>query len=254
MNMFIAKQFRLTRTRTLALLSELDEYDTSAITLYLPSGMPLNEVQFYLKQIQVLEPAEPDLSKNIVLSRTGAVILWGQTHKLLILPSFPVTDSYFTSGYNMNPLQSMLMNNYYIGIVLVRLGSYSIGICEGEILISHKTGTGLIHSRHRQGGSSAARFQRRRQDQTHHFLERVGEHARELLGPYARTLDYFIYGGAQTTIQQLQKQCDYFQQFNDRLLPPLLEIADPRFNILEKAVTQIWSSRVIEWQEIKINN
>ena len=153
------------------------------------------------------------------------------------------------TGYDTATLQSLLSKNYKIGIVFVRLGSFSIGICEGENLISHKTGTGLIHSRHRQGGSSAARFQRRRQDQTYHFLERVGNHAREVLEPYARMLDYFIFGGARTTIQELQKQCEYFKQFDDRLLPPLLEIPDPRFNVLQKSITQIWSSRVIEWSE-----
>ena len=106
-----------------------------------------------------------------------------------------------------------------------------------------------MHGRQRQGGSSAARFQRRRKDQTHHFLERVSTHLREQLEPYARTLDYFIYGGAKVTILRLQKQCPFLAQFDDRLLPPLLEVQDPRFSVLEKAVPDIWSSKVTEWKE-----
>jgi hypothetical protein len=62
-------------------------------------------------------------------------------------------------------------------------------------------------------------------------------------------LDYFIYGGAKVTILRLQKQCPFLAQFDDRLLPPLLEVQDPRFSVLEKAVPDIWSSKVTEWKE-----
>ncbi|MCX6003919.1 MAG: Vms1/Ankzf1 family peptidyl-tRNA hydrolase, partial [Chloroflexi bacterium] len=182
-------------------------------------------------------------------SATGSVLFWGLRQKYLVSPPFPLKEKYITNGYDVEPLRSLLTQDFAVGIILVRLGSYSIGICRGEQLLTGKTGTGLVHSRHRQGGSSSARFQRRREDQTHHFLERVGEHIKEKLEPYAKTLDYLIYGGARTTILQLKKQCPFLQQFDGRLLLPLLDIPDPRLNILEKAVTDIWSSKVIEWQD-----
>ena len=158
-------------------------------------------------------------------------------------------EQYIINGFETEPLLAVLSTDYTIGIVLVRLGHYSIGVCQGEKLILHDSGTGLVHGRQRQGGSSAARFQRRRQDQTHHFLERVGEHLRERLEPYAKTMDYFVYGGARVTILKLQKQVPFLKQFNKRLLPPLLEIQDPRFSVLEKVVTDIWSSKITELQE-----
>ncbi|HEX9896659.1 MAG TPA: Vms1/Ankzf1 family peptidyl-tRNA hydrolase [Dehalococcoidales bacterium] len=247
--MLSAKQFKLTKTKMLAYLDELERAGEIATTLYLPPGISQTEVDSYLRQIPAIAPVSAEVSKNIVTSQTGAVIFWGQTNRRLIVPPFPIKDKYVTTGYDIAPLRTLLMHDYRIGIVLVRLGSYAIGICEGETLILHKAGTGLIHSRHRQGGSSAARFQRRREDQTHHFLERVGGHIREIFEPYTKKLDYFVYGGAWTTIQQLQKQCDFLRQFDDRLLPPLLEIPDPRFTVLEKAVPQIWPSRVLEWRD-----
>lgn len=233
----------------LAFLDELEQSDEAAITLYLTADISQNEIDTYLNQIPLLIPVKEEVNKYISAAQTGFIIFWGKTHKRLIVPPFPIKNRYLTANYDTALLQSLLNNDYRIGIMLVRLGNYSTGICEGETLISHKTGTGLVHSRHRQGGSSAARFQRRRENQTYHFLERVGQHARELFEPYAKKLDYFIYGGARTTIQQLQKQCDFLRQFDDRLLPPLLEIPDPRFNVLEKTIPQIWSSRVIEWRE-----
>jgi hypothetical protein len=247
--LFSTKQFKLTRTKMLAYLDELKQAGEIATTLYLPPGISQPEVDSYLRQIPAIAAVSADVSKNVITSQTGAVIFWGQAHRRLIVPPFPNKEKYLATGYEIAPLRSLLIHDYRIGIVLVRLGSYAIGICEGETLILHKAGTGLIHSRHRQGGSSAARFQRRRKDQTHHFLERVGGHIREIVEPYARKLDYFVYGGAWTTIQQLQKQCDFLRQFDDRLLPPLLDIPDPRFTVLEKAVPQIWSSQVIAWEE-----
>jgi peptide subunit release factor 1 (eRF1) len=247
--MFISGQFKLNRNKLLDYVKELEQVREIATTLYLSADVSLSETDSYLKQISTMEPVKNDVHKNIVSSQTGTVIFWGPSHKLLIMPPFPLKDKYVASGYDVALLRALLEPDYRIGIVLVRLGSYSIGITEGERLILHNTGTGLVHGRQRQGGSSAARFQRRRQDQAHHFLERVGEHARELIKAYGKKLDYFVYGGARTTIQQLRKQCGFFEQFDEKLLPPLLEVPDPRFNVLEKAVTQIWSSRVSEWQE-----
>ena len=153
--------------------------------------------------------------------------------------TFPADGKIHYQRYETEPLLSLISKDYTIGIVLVRLGHFSVGVCQGEKLILHDSGTGLIHGRHRQGGSSAARFQRRRKDQTYHFLERVSEHLQETLEPYARTLDFMIYGGARVTILRLQKQCSFLAQFDNRLLPPLLEVQDPRFSVLEKAVTEI---------------
>jgi hypothetical protein len=246
--MLISRQFKLTKTKLLVFLNELEADVRKATTLSLPPNM--SRIQNYLEQIPDLSIISGDLIKTIASSQTGAVIFWGEKHKIIIIPPFPNKDKYMTAGYDTEPLRKLLTPDYKIGIILVRMGSYSIGIAEGENLILHKTGTGLVHGRQRQGGSSAARFQRRRKDQAHHFLERVGEHAQELIEAYGKELDYFVYGGARITIQQLQKESRYFEQFNDRILPPLLEIPDPRFDVLEKAITQIWSSRVIEWTEV----
>ena len=245
--MLVTSQYKLTRTKLLSLLGEIEHDSEKAITMYLLPGA--TESAAYIEKIPELIPIKAEVEKKTNSSQTGTVIFWGPSHKLLIMPPFPLKDKYVASGYDVALLRALLEPDYRIGIVLVRLGSYSIGITEGERLILHNTGTGLVHGRQRQGGSSAARFQRRRQDQAHHFLERVGEHARELIKAYGKNLDYFVYGGARTTIQQLRKQCGFFEQFDENLLPPLLEIPEPRFNVLEKAVNQIWSSRVIEWRE-----
>jgi peptide subunit release factor 1 (eRF1) len=231
------------------LLQRLESGKEDAISILLPSGMTTEEVSVFLQKTPQTQSIPYDAVRLAATSPTGSVLFWGVTQKSIILPPFPLKEKYITNGYETEPLLSLISRDYQIGIVLVRLGHFSVGVCHGEKLILHDSGTGLIHGRHRQGGSSAARFQRRRKDQTHHFLERVSEHLQETLEPYARTIDFFIYGGARVTILRLQKQCPFLAQFDNRLLPPLLDVEDPRFSVLEKAVSDIWSSKFTEWKE-----
>jgi peptide subunit release factor 1 (eRF1) len=131
----------------------------------------------------------------------------------------------------------------------VRLGTYAIGVSGGENLVSCKTGTGLVHGRHRQGGSSAHRFERHRDKQIEYFLTRVCQHIREQWEPHAKTLDYVVYGGAWTTMQLLQKRCPFLERLATPALPPLLDIPEPNRSVLETAVKRVWSSTVMEWRE-----
>jgi peptide subunit release factor 1 (eRF1) len=129
----------------------------------------------------------------------------------------------------------------------VRLGAYAVGLTHGERLVASKVGTGLVHSRHRQGGSSAQRFRRRREHQIDEFLSRVCERVQQHVGEDLKGADYVAYGGARTTIELLKKECPVLQRLEERELPPLLDIADPRQPVLEAAATRVWSSRIIEW-------
>ena len=165
----------------------------------------------------------------------------------LVLPPFPIAEEYMTNGYDVEPLRSLLSHDFLIGLVLVRLGSYSIGICRGTELIDSKTGTGLVHARHKKGGSSQARFARHREKQIEQFLIRVCGHLREHIEPHARSLDYLVFGGARTTILLLRKRCSFLNQFDDRILRMLLDIPEPRKAVLEKAIGTVWSTDVIQW-------
>jgi peptide subunit release factor 1 (eRF1) len=167
----------------------------------------------------------------------------------VVLPPFPIAEEYMANGYDVEPLRHLLTRDFLIGLVLVRLGAYSIGVCRGTELIDSKTGTGLVHARHKKGGSSQARFARHREKQIEAFLTRVCGHVREYMEPQARSLDYLVYGGARTTILLLRKRCPFLNQFDDRILRMLLDIPEPRKAVLEKAAVTVWSTDVIEWCE-----
>ncbi len=250
--MLVSRRFFLSRVKVLSFLNELEATAGIAKSLYISSGLPLPEVENLLERMLYPQAIPPELAKLATDSKTGAVIFGSPTRTLLILPPFPIVTEYFAQNYFVEPLRSLLKRDFRIALILVRLGAYAIGLYEGESLIASKVGTGLIHGRHRQGGSSQQRFRRHREKQIEYFLNRVCEHIREHLEPYAQALDYVVYGGARTTILLLRKQCPFLGQLDRHILPPLLDIPEPRQAVLEKAVGRVWSSSIIEWHNNEI--
>lgn len=247
--MLVSRRFLLGRQKMLGFLDRLEEAGDKAGSLYVPSGLPLPEVEGLLKRVPGTRPVPPELAEMVARSGTGAVIFWDSSQRYLICPPFPIAELYFAQGYDVAPLRALLKRDFTVALVLVRLGAYAVGVCQGERLVTSKVGTGLVHARHKQGGSSQHRFERHRDKQIESFLTRVCSHAREHLEPHARTLDYITYGGARTTILSLRKRCPFLQQFDNHILPPLLDIPDPRQAVLETAIARVWSSSVTEWGE-----
>ena len=241
--------YYLRRVRMIELLDGLEAADDSAaITLYLPPGLSAGKIQDLLKSA-VDEAALPaEMAEIMAHSRNGGALFWANKGKYLVSPPFPLKEQVVSAGFNIEPLRNLLKVDYRIGLVLVHLGAYAVGLCHGEKLITSKVGTGLVHGRHKKGGSSQQRFQRRRENQAAEFLDRVCLHAWEQFESSSKIIDYMVYGGPRQTVMQLQKNCPFLKSFADRVLPPL-DVPDPRREILEKAVGRIWSSRVTEWRK-----
>jgi len=221
----------------------------NALTLYLPPRLPPFDVQDLLKELSMPDDISVEITKTALTSKTGSVIFWCVGGKYVVLPPFPLPEKIVCHNIDTTPLSASLSKDHLIALVLVRLGSYGIGVYRGEKRVSSKVGTGLVHGRHRQGGSSAHRFERHRDKQIEYFLTRVCQRAREQIEPYVKSLDYIAYGGARTTILLLQKQCPVLGNLETPALPPLLDIREPRQAVLESSLTQVWSSTVFEWHE-----
>jgi peptide subunit release factor 1 (eRF1) len=232
----------------LLFLNELKKIeDPGAVSLYILPGPTVPEIEDLLANIKE-KPFPDELTQMITKSKSGAVLFWGKERKCLVLPPFPFRERTIFNGYITEPLQLLIESDLIIGLILVHLGTYAIGICQGENIISSKVGTGLIHGRHKKGGSSQQRFQRRRQKQVQEFLDRVCTHIREQFEPYTKQLDYIVYGGPYQTIVQLQKRCSFLKSLGDRVLP-LMEVPALRQKVLEATADHVWSSYIIEWRE-----
>ena len=244
-----SRQFRLSRPRTLALLGALEETGDAGVSVFLPPGLSPAHINDLFSKTLPGAAIPVDAAEIAAGSRTGAAIVWGTSRRLLIQPPFPLKEQLITPGCDVGPLRALLEQRFTIALVLVRLGAFAVGVWHGEELVASKTGTGLVHGRHRKGGQSQRRFERRREKQADVFLDRVCGHVQGLLGPYVPGLDYLVHGGARTTIRSLQQVCPFLRQFQEHTLPPLLDIPRPRRAVLETAIDDVLSSRITEWGE-----
>lgn len=245
--MLVASENHLKRSQMLDLLGGLEATGGEVRSLYFPPGGPVREIAGPVSKALAHEITESELER-VLSSPTGAVLFWGEPYRLVVLPPFPVKEKAILVGCTVTPLRKMLESDFTVGLVLLRLGAYAVGVFQGEKLVGSKVGTGLVHARHRQGGSSQARFARHREKQAEVFFSRVCAHMREQMESYLDRLDYMVYGGDKFTIQAFRKQCAFSELFAGRVLPCRLDVRYPKQAALETAIEQVWSSRVIRWQ------
>jgi hypothetical protein len=240
---------KLSRSRTLKLLDELESMPGPAVSLYIPSRLPLPKVEKMLINTPGTQTAFKDVVGEVAKSNTGVVLFWGEYSRYLIVPPFPVSESPIFQGYEVELLRSLLEKDFTIALILVRLGAYAIGVFQGEKLLSSKVGTGLVHSRHKKGGSSQHRFERHRDKQIEFFFGNVCTRMQEQLGPYSERIDHVFYGGEHTTIVNFKKQCRYSSKLDEQTVETLLTTRRPKQASLEEAIQDAWSSRVIQWHD-----
>ena len=121
-----------------------------------------------------------------------------------------------------------------MGVLLVRLGGYAVGVFAGSParLVSSKTGSRPVHGRSAAGGWSQHRFARRRENQATTALRAAAEAAAGVFGPYgADGLDAVVLGGDKRSIAGLRgdpRLEAYLAKATDRFLT----VPDPRLAVL----------------------
>ncbi|MBN1368419.1 MAG: hypothetical protein JW967_10895 [Dehalococcoidales bacterium] len=240
-------RYNLSKLKLLRLLEELKAGSVVTGTLCLPAGAPEPETAAMLESELNMKPVPPELTNSLAESKTGGIVFWGSHHWYLVIPPFPVAEESFSKTCEIEPLHRLLHQELMLGLVMVRLGEYGIGIFKGEKLLTSKVGTGLVHARHRQGGSSAHRFERHREKQMETFFTRVCQHAREQLERYERQLDFILYGGTRETTRDFRKQCTYLSKFDKKTSDRLLNVRDINQAGLTAGIQEAWSSQVIQW-------
>ena len=130
-----------------------------------------------------------------------------------------------------------------IGLVLVRLGGHAVGVAEGPVLVVSKVGSRHVQGRTAAGGWSQQRFARRREGQGQVALQAAADTAVKFLLPEVGRLDGILLGGdrgAVTAVLADRRLAALAPLVGDRLL----DVAEPRLVILEKAVAQVRALQV----------
>jgi hypothetical protein len=120
-----------------------------------------------------------------------------------------------------------------VGVLLVRLGGYAVGVFDGSPprLVSSKTGSRPVHGRSAAGGWSQHRFARRRENQAATALRAAADAAVAIFGPCR--LDALVLGGDKRSISGLRgdpRLAPYLGLATDRFLT----VPDPRLAVLKE--------------------
>jgi VLRF1 release factor-like protein len=121
-----------------------------------------------------------------------------------------------------------------VGVLLVRLGGYAVGVFRGAPprLVSSKTGSRPVHGRSAAGGWSQQRFARRRENQAATALRAAADAAAEVFGPYGPAgLDAVVLGGDKRSAAGLRddaRLAGYLALAAGRFLT----VPDPRLAVL----------------------
>lgn len=236
----------MSQRRLEALLSVLDQAPPmDALTLLLAPGDSLDGVgPVGEEEAKWLEEIRRDVPAWILESETGAVVFWSETLRLAVVPPFPVDGTALRSGIRTASLRSLLHREPLMAVVLLRLGSYSVGVFRGRRLLDAKTGTRYVKGRHSAGGTSQRRFARVREKQIHQLYVKVCETARQKLEPYEKQLEHVFLGGERHTLAGFVKECPFLQRMEPRIAKRILPVGEPRRRELERMPSEIWKSRV----------
>lgn len=131
-----------------------------------------------------------------------------------------------------------------VGLVLVRLGGYSVGMVRDGAVLASKTGSRLVHGRSAAGGTSQHRFARRRDGQARVALQAAADTVARVLLPRAGELDAVVLGGDAVALRTLA---------GDRRLTALLaraeervlDVGEPRRAVLDECARRVRAVEVV---------
>jgi Actinobacteria/chloroflexi VLRF1 release factor len=137
-----------------------------------------------------------------------------------------------------------------VGVLLVRLGGYAVGVFSGvpPRLGPSKTGRRLVHGRSAAGGWSQHRFARRRENQAAVALGAAADAAAGIFGGYgAAGLDAVVLGGDKRSVAGLRddaRLAPYLSRATDRFLtvpdpsPAVLKGIPPAYQAIRIRLTE----------------
>ena len=190
-----------------------------------------------------------EVERPVRTSGTGVVGLRSGDRALVIIPPFPVTESRVYASWELSPLWALLESEHVVGVVLLRLGRFSVAVYKGGGLLSSKTDSRYVKARHHAGGTSQKRFQRVREAQVRRLYDKTCEAVHAQFNTLSGGLDYVLLGGEKFTLDGFMKVCAAMDPWRSKVLSRRLNVRDPKRDTLEQVALMLNESRVypLEW-------
>jgi hypothetical protein len=149
-------------------------------------------------------------------------------------PPFGLTHEGVYPVVYLAPLFDEIGRDRVVGAMLVRLGGYAVGVFDGERLVASKVGSRFVKNRHKKGGSSANRFRRRREEQTHALFEDAATVAARVLEPWRDRIEVAVLGGDRRAVASVLDGHPELGWLKKRASSRFLDVREPRQHVLER--------------------
>ena len=130
-----------------------------------------------------------------------------------------------------------------VGVLLVRLGGHAAGVFSGRRLVESKVDSRFVKGRHKKGGSSQRRFERRREDQARQALEQAADTAVRVILPHRKDLDAVVLGGDRAALREVMEDAR-LRVLRPLLVEQVLDVPEPRLRVLEATPDAFLATRL----------
>jgi hypothetical protein len=173
----------------------------------------------------------------------GAARIETGEETLVVRPPFGLAYEGSYDRVELGPLLEALDADHVVGVLLVRLGGYAVGVFEGERLVASKVGSRFVKGRHKKGGSSANRFRRRREEQERALIDEAAETAARVLEPYRERIEHVALGGDRSAAAKVAERLPWLA---GKTLPRFFDVPEPRQRVLERFPYELYAAELEE--------
>lgn len=194
-----------------AYLSRLGSFHAPAddlLTVYLPSGTRLSEIM----SEKILERVEEETRTLLdrLDSETG-IVLFYDFHRMIgeaIAPPFPITSPAWQLGrsFDISLLEETLSKDYRMLVLVLHAGESFIGFTpDARVFDTEELIRSSVKEKHSKGGFSQRRFERLREEDIAHHMDKVIEALDRVLEEN-RSIDFVILSGDFQLIGEIRKR------------------------------------------------
>ncbi|WP_406670128.1 Vms1/Ankzf1 family peptidyl-tRNA hydrolase [Methanolobus sp. ZRKC4] len=193
-------QFSKQRTEEfISSISSVNYSTESLLTVYVAAGEQLNNIKDHENLIERIDNESLVLIEKIS-SSTGLVLFYSPDHLVneLIVPPLPLKRSYWTKGntFDTDSLLESIKENVSMSVLVAHAGESFVGYSfDSEEFDSFQVIKSSVKAKHAKGGFSQRRFERLRDEDIAHHIDKVKLSLKELLEEFEENIDYLFLAG-----------------------------------------------------------
>lgn len=241
---------QISKKGVLGLLDDIESEGCAASVYVSAQTLAERDFQHLLPESGAARLAVSETLEGTRSGDTGVAVFVADSRVAAIRPPIPLDTDIRAAGAHMNDLRRLLHSEPIIGVVLLRLGRYAVGVLRGEKLIATKTDSRYMKNRHRAGGQSQRRFQRSRERLIRELYDKTCEITRTVFSPHLHDMDYLLLGGERGTLNGFLKRCPLMQgELKSRTLTRRLAVDQPNQKALTGISREVWKSSVAFFED-----